>query len=399
MNHKKKNLLFITTSSLAANPRLVKEFESLKATYNCHVICFKHNNWSRKLSMLLKEKNSDVYFIEIDRKKLFFQTVLCKVIHKTSIFLNKFFKQNYLICSFASDEKALQLSLNTSALDNSINFYRVIAHNLGAFYAASKYAAKNNIDLQLDIEDYYPGETFYHNIAREKQNRMYIMLKSFIKADYITYASLGIEQECEKKYKFKKSAIRAIIINSFDSDLFIKPSRIDTNKIKCVWFSQNISPNRGLELVFAAAECYPEIEFHVIGNSKKNFLDSFNLTSNVIIHNIMEQSELYVFLSNMDIGLALEPGKDMNNNIALSNKMIVYAQCGLYVLATNTYGQAQFLNSLNYEAGKVFLTDLKEALLKFDSSLLSETLKIKRWENAKSFCWESEVNKLKELFK
>lgn len=398
MNHQKKNLLFITTSSLAANPRLVKEFESLKATYNCHVICFKHNNWSSKLSTLLKEKNTDVHFTEIDRKKLFFQTVWCKIIHKAAIFLNKFFKKNYLICSFASDEKALQLSLNTALLDNSIIFYRVIAHNLGAFYAATKYATKHNIDLQLDIEDYYPGETFYHNINREKQNRMYIMLKSFKQADYITYASLGIQQECEKRYKFKNSANRIIIINSFDSDLFIKPSMVNTNKIKCVWFSQNIGPNRGLEQVFEAARCYPEMEFHVIGNSKKNFLDYFNLASNLIIHNIMEQSELYIFLSNMDIGLALEPGKDKNNNIALSNKMIVYAQCGLYVLATNTYGQAQFLNSLNYDAGKVFLTDLKEALLKFDSSLLSENLKTQRWNNAKSFCWESEVNKLKELF-
>ena len=64
----KPNILFATTSSLAANPRLVKEFEVLKADYNCDVLSFKHHDWTLELTEAIKRRNPEVHFIEIDRK-------------------------------------------------------------------------------------------------------------------------------------------------------------------------------------------------------------------------------------------------------------------------------------------------------------------------------------------
>lgn len=397
MNQLKKHLLFLTTSSLAANPRLVKEFESLKSEYKCIVVCFKHKNWSRNLSNSIKNRNPEVHFIEIDRKALFIQTIMCKLLHKTSILLNQLYRKNLTICSFASDEKALQIWINLKSLDNYECIYRVIGHNLGSFYAAVRFAKDKNVKLQLDIEDYHPGETFYFNKALEEQNRLLIMARSFLVADYVTYASTGIKLECEKAFKLKENTKTKTIINSFESNEFKKPVAINNRKIKCVWFSQNIGPNRGLKEVFEAAKHIQNSEFHIIGNPIESYLDRFKLTPNVIIHKIMEQNKLHIFLSEMDIGLALEPAKDLNNDIALSNKIIAYAQSGLYILATNTYGQSQFINSLQYEAGKILTTDLKKTLEEFNTDLLSSTQKIARWQKAKSICWTNEVMKLKQI--
>jgi hypothetical protein len=126
-------------------------------------------------------------------------------------------------------------------------------------------------------------------------------------------------------------------------------------------------------------------------------MDGLQLSENIIIHSVMEQSKLHSFMATMDIGLALEPGKDVNNRIALSNKIITYAQSGLYILATDTYGQSQFLKSLDYNAGYIMDSTLEKAIKQLDKTLLTETFKINRWQNAKFFSWDNELLKLKKL--
>ncbi|MGJ8592093.1 MAG: hypothetical protein ACSHXF_06075 [Aquaticitalea sp.] len=394
---KSKKLLFITTSSLASNPRLVKEFESLKNDFDCFVMCFRHQDWSFELSEAIKVKNPEVTFIEIDRHSAVVQTILCKITHKASIKLSRIFKNSFKICAFASNDKAQQLWLETQSLYQKHNFSRVIAHNLGAFYAAVKLSEERNIKLQLDIEDFYPGEALYFNKGQEKQNRMHIMAYSFLRANDITYASEGILLECQKHFKVNNQTEQLLIINAFAADDFIEPKNRESEMIQCVWFSQHIGPNRGLEQVFEAAKHLSNFQFHLIGNRNEGFLNTVEITENIIIHEIMEQSSLHAFLANMDIGLALEPGKDLNNTVALSNKMIAYAQAGCYIFATNTFGQSQFLNSLDYDAGIIIKNALKEQLQSLEINQLQKDFKTNRWQKAKSFSWEKEQLKLKQL--
>ena len=192
---------------------------------------------------------------------------------------------------------------------------------------------------------------------------------------------------------------KLILINSFNEADFIKPEKGKSTKTTCVWFSQNISFNRGLENLFETAKRIDNIEFHIVGSKNQSFLKTVELSNNIIFHDIMEQSKLHSFLSTMDIGLALEPGKDYNNLIALSNKMLAYAQAGCYILATNTFGQSQFLNSLNYEAGEIIKVSLKESLQSLKLSLLDNQSRIDRWNNAKAYSWDNEQLKLKTLLR
>lgn len=149
--------------------------------------------------------------------------------------------------------------------------------------------------------------------------------------------------------------------------------------------------------MFQAAERLKHVEFHLIGNANQDFINSQSLGSNIKLHGSMTQEELHKFISHMDIGLALEPGKDFNNTIALSNKVIAYAQAGLYILATNTFGQSQFLNSLDYKAGSIIKTSLLMELKHINEALLDLPAKTMRWEKAKAFSWNNEQIKLKAL--
>ena len=393
-----KSLLFISTSSLAANPRLVKEFEALKTDFTCHVLCFKHQDWTLSLSEVIKARNPEVCFIEIERKRNVIQTVISKLAHKFAILCNKYIQENFKICAFANNDKALQLWFATKALQKQSNYTKVIAHNLGAFYAAVKISAKKDIGLQLDIEDYYPGEALYFNKKLEVRNRMQLMSQSFLKADTITYASVGIELECKKHFKVGLNTAQRTIINAFNAEDFVEPKENPSGKIKCVWFSQHIGPNRGLEQVFDAAKTLGHIEFHMIGNPNQDFLNTVDLSTNVTLHDIMKQDVLHEFLSRMDVGLALENvSADLNRDICLTNKFLAYAQAGLYILATPTFGQNQFIESLTYETGLIMKNALAKSLQQLEKNKLSTSAKRNRWQNAKVFSWENEQVKLKEL--
>jgi hypothetical protein len=396
----RKQLLFITTSSLASNPRLVKEFECLKAYYSCTVLCFKHHDWSLALSEAIKARNEEVRFIEIDRQQSVFETLKAKVLHKLDIAINPLVQKRFEVCAFASNDKTPQLVFRTKQIQKRHKFERIIAHNLGAFYPAVIASQSQSANVQLDIEDFYPGEALYFNKTYEKANRDFIMQASFAHVDAITYASKGIELACRKVFKTTENVKHSTIINAFKETDFIKPEASKSKIIKCVWFSQNIGPNRGLEQVFEAAKEKPAIEFHIIGNANTDYLKTIDLTANIQLHAIMEQTQLHQFLSTMDIGLALESKTaDFNRDICLTNKILAYAQAGLYIFATDTFGQRDFLNALNYKAGQIIASDLSTTFSNFDPSLLDFENKMERWEHAISFSWEKEQQKLVKLLK
>jgi len=394
-----KKLLFITTSSLAANPRLVKEFETLKEHYHCFVICFKHKDWSLEPSEGIKQRNRDVNFIEIDRHSSIYQTLVSKFLHKAAIIFNGWFSKKLAVCAYASNDKSYQLYMETMALAKTHDFHRVIAHNLGAFYPALKVSRRYNVPLQLDIEDFYPGEAVYYNEGMEQQNRMNLMSISFGAADYITYASEGIYLECEKHFTVDSKTKKLVLINAFNASDFIEPKTNPSGTLKCVWFSQRIGPNRGLESVFQAAERLKHVEFHLIGNANQDFINSQSLGSNIKLHDSMTQEELHKFISHMDIGLALEnPDVDPNRNICLTNKILAYFQAGCYILATNTFGQSHFLNSFDYHVGDMITSTLENAISSLEMNAFDASEKVERWKKAKMIAWDNEQVKLRHLF-
>lgn len=393
-----ENLLFISTSSLASNPRLVKEFAFLKQHYKCTVLCFEHQDWTADLSKKIVALHPEVHFVAIERKKCIIETGMAKLYHKLCIFINPLLKNKLWVAAFASNDKSPQLLRRAKKLCKQTAFSTIIAHNLGAFYPARQVAKRYGVRLQLDVEDFHPGEALYFNEAHEEANRHLIMQACFSEAYSISYAAEGIAKACKARYQISKEVRQATIINSFQSSDFKKPKTKTNALLKCVWFSQHIGPKRGLVQIFEAAKAHPNIEFHLIGNANGSYLNLQNLSSNIILHPILSQAALHDFLSTMDIGLALERADaDSNRDICLTNKILAYAQAGLFILATDTYGQAQFLNTLSYQAGLLIEEDLVQSLTDITLQALDLQSKTKRWEFAKAFAWEEEQQHLLAL--
>jgi hypothetical protein len=89
---------------------------------------------------------------------------------------------------------------------------------------------------------------------------------------------------------------------------------------------------------------HEKLNLTLYGNANSAFQSTFQDYKGVHWKGPMDQQSLHQALSNFDAGVAIEPGKDFNNELALSNKMLAYLQAGLYIVATNTIEQKRFLS-------------------------------------------------------
>ena len=396
-------LLFITTSTLAANPRLVKAFETLKDNYHCEVICFFQQDWSKQLSLQIEERNPNVTFYKINRKEAIFSTLLSKLIHKIANLVTPILKHKLWVAAYASHDKTFQIERLAKKITKQTDYHTILAHNLGAFYPAIK-ALSKKCRLHLDIEDFHPGEQPYFNPKYEIENRIVVMQKLLHCASQITYASPLIMKACLDLFDYSDSLnVKSYVINNCFSQDEFQFKESNSKKIKFVWFSQNIAKGRGLETIIPIlSEFSSELELHLIGNLYEDF--KVEVISNyehfIIAHLPQPQKKLNLMLADYDVGLALEPGKDLNNNLALSNKIFSYLQSGLYILATNTPAQAKFMTS-HPKNGMMTDFTAKDLRIKIKSILYTQieirNQKLERFNYAKQSSWEVEQTKFKKI--
>lgn len=398
------HFLFISSSTLAANPRFVKAFEACKDEHTCTVVCFTHQDWGEELSKAIVNRNSKVNFLFISYHPNFIIKVWAKLLHKTAILLNSLAKNNKRIAAYANSDKTFQLH---SELKNKLvnrHFDVMVVHNVAAFYPAIQWAKKTT-KISVDIEDYHPGEESYFNQKNEICNRLLLMKSILQRAWGVSYASPLIMQEClhtfnEIKYLKGKSIV---VQNCFPQHEFqYKDST--SEKLKLVWFSQNIASGRGLEQLLAAlVEFEHQVELHLIGNLSAAFHQEVlqHYASFIVVHPPKPQLELHQMLAEYDIGLCLEQGHCLNNKLALSNKIWAYFQSGLFIYATDTPAQQAFIKT--HPKHGICIQKKPTALTEGISYILQNKNEIRkskktRFDDAKSYSWEKEVLKLKTLF-
>jgi len=354
---------------------------------SCTVIQFKLDNWSDQKTELLKLKYNEVEFIEISAtRKPIINWLMSTCLELFFSAINSKLLNNKLL-AFSINKRSYLILLETLKLKTEFDW--VIAHNPGSFYPAFNFSKRTGSKLGFDIEDYHPGET--NNV--EKSQRVLKMMKSLLlKANYCSFASPLIQQEVENQFD-NGSKNWFPIINGFPKDEFIIPKETESQKLRIVWFSQNITPDRGLDsFIQVVNKLYDQVELHLIGNlsienEKKLLLNK----KGIFIYEPFTQKELHLFISQFDVGLAIEPGKDLNNTIALSNKLLAYVQAGLYVVATPTLGQLEFLNNsnLNFTIVQKDETEILKCLKKLIIIKQIEGLnKQEQFLNAQRYTWE-----------
>jgi glycosyltransferase involved in cell wall biosynthesis len=230
-------------------------------------------------------------------------------------------------------------------------------------------------------------------------------MKTFLpKTAYFSYASPLIGKHSLELFSGSKIPDNLLINNCFSENEF-EFHENDVEKIQFVWFSQNIAAGRGLERALPALyEFKDQVQLNLIGNLYPEFYNNFLIQYADILQIIepLPQKELNKYICQFDIGLAIELATaDYNREICLTNKIFAFSQAGLYILATNTSAQKQFMEE-HKESGIVSGQSIEEMQEKVSFIIQNiETIrkdKKKRFENAKKLSWESESQKLVEIW-
>ncbi|GAA4426847.1 hypothetical protein GCM10023188_09330 [Pontibacter saemangeumensis] len=402
-----QKILFITTSNLTTNPRLLKEVNLAVASGVAPtVVCFDFDNWTTSIEEELRTSLTGVKFSAITAtRKAFRNWALATGLQLMYRKLNHKLPHSLKMRAQASDKRSYLLEQKLKNLDT--DFDLIVSHNLGALYPAYAFAKKSNIPFAFDIEDYHPGETVAVDAVNEVERRESLLKNILPKAFYVSYASpligefsLALVPEVQEHNHF-------LVNNSFPLGEFQRPlTKNVADKISFVWFSQNIAAGRGLELVVPVLYRYKDkVQLTLIGNLVPSFYEGFLKMFDDLIQyrNPLTQQALHLELAKFDSGLAVEiSNRDLNKDIASSNKIFAYAQAGLYIMATDTSAQKHFINqnsSLGVsfpQSEEGFEIALQELLAQKEEVLAT---KQQRFEAGKSLAWEHESSKLLAAWK
>lgn len=215
------------------------------------------------------------------------------------------------------------------------------SHTPGALGAAVNAAQKHRARCSFDAEDYHIGEDQADNAILRLEN-------IFIpKLDLVTTSSPLIT----KLYAERYPSIRKLTVLNAMTAHRSSEGRLPNNSLRAVWFSQKVGLDRGIQDIIAAintikskpvtfdiiGECDSDVRKQLLSHSDGKSIHSVNFIGPLPPEKLQEK------LLEFDIGIASEPGKDLNNELALSNKLFTYISCGLAVLVSDTKAQSIFM--------------------------------------------------------
>jgi hypothetical protein len=372
---------------------------AVESGFKVTTICFEFDNWSKSINDHMLKSFPEVTFILLPagRKPLwpwFFSS--------TTERLWRLFSK-YIKLSTAKKAQAISRRnrLLLKAIGKADRPDMVIGHNPGTLYATYFAAQHFRCRSGFDVEDYHPGESNPVQVQRLTKVLMQELLPHF---DYVSFASAPIMKQCVEDDDISNIPSSLLLNNTFPENEFDANFKIHSGKIKLIWFSQHISFNRGLEGIIDILKNYPdEMELHLYGHVNPDFEAAYLYNNKqVILHGVQPQKELHHELALYDIGLALEPGKDLNNELAVSNKMMAYLQSGLFVIATNTEGHTQMLANLQGH-GILIKKDFSDTMNQFQ--LVIDTIeyirfnRVARFNHAMSYSWEKHAAVLSQEWK
>jgi glycosyltransferase involved in cell wall biosynthesis len=228
-----------------------------------------------------------------------------------------------------------------------------VAHNLAALPAAAHAAESRNAKLGFDAEDFHRGE-----LLETPENEATLRLTRYLeetympRCDYLTAASDCIAEAYADALDVPRPTT---ILNVFprserengsvSEDTLRREKQAGTRSL--YWFSQTIGPDRGLEDALNALPLLADdVHLYLRGTWASGYEEAFMQRAAALdvadrVHHLplVPPDELILRTARHDVGLALEPGRDENNRIAVSNKLFTYLLAGVPFVATDTDGQ------------------------------------------------------------
>lgn len=345
INPHRKNIVIVTTGQPAANPRVVKEYETFKENgYKVKVLYTYSASWSYLMDKkkYLSDKSRKQDFVLVggnpfnQQVPYFFSRALFKVFG----ILVRVFPFTFL--------KEMTIARSSFYLWYCVTRYKAdvyIAHYLGSLPAAVQAGKKFNAPVIFDAEDFHRGEEPYY--PSQIKHVIETEDKLLPKVNMIIGASPLITSAYHQLYPGRNLLT---INNVFSHKYIVKPHENGMKQLRLFWFSQNIGPNRGLEVILDAFNYVErDVSLHLLGNVKSNayyekLLKRSHYPGKIHLIPPVEPEQVFSVASQFDIGLAAEIPYCENRNICLTNKIFTYLMAGNCILASSTAAQADFLD-------------------------------------------------------
>lgn len=397
-----KRIILITTGQPSCNPRIVKEANALTAAgYDVTVLYSFFIQWAEdKDAELLKKvkwKYKQIGGSPTGNKKLYWYTRLrFKLANKLS---------NSSINRGAIAEQAQARAFKELLQEaKSLQADWYIGHNLGTLAVAVKAAQHNGTKAGFDFEDYHRGEGHTDEVLKRT---IYLEEKYLPSLSYFSGASETITSKTSENHPgFCGKTITLLNCFPLANQPLLNLKRDTDQSLHLFWFSQTIGLNRGIELLIEALNLINNKSIHLTlaGRCSNEIVDfmnkQINKFPNIHFTGVIQPEKLPFLSSNFDVGLALETGFSINNDIALSNKIFTYLLAGNAVVLSNTTMQSAF--NAKYKIGESFaVNDAASLAHKISSYFDTNKLNAQKQYNYKLakeiFNWENESKKLLEV--
>ena len=397
VDKQRKKIVILSTHQPAANPRALKEYETLKESgYKVKYLYSYNTEWSYKIDeeKFAKGMLPRQDFIEVGGNPQ--QRPLTYFIYKVLYRLAR------MMAATIPFGKQMGIARPAMALWRTSGKYPAqlyIAHYLGALPAALRAADKYKARVIFDAEDFHRGEEYFH--AAEIKNVISLEDQLLHQVDLITTASPLITKEYKKYYPQQTITT----INNVFSKKFIQPITHSSAALKLFWFSQHIGMYRGLEIFIQALNLLPGkvISLTIMGNTlseayNKSLLELSNDPSSIIFRSTAAPETIFSIAAEYDISLAGEMPSCRNKEICLSNKIFTYLLAGNCILASDMQGQTEFMQQ-HPGIGFTYVHDNpKDLAEKIDSlynnrGLLQQCKEQARLLAANELNWENEKEK------
>lgn len=388
----------------STNPRLVKEANALqKAGFEVCVVYSYWTEWAWENDKALFEQVTWNAFLAggspFEQKfSYFFTRLRSKIVG----FIAKNITLKFGVAEIARGRAYVELLKKAKSIKADL----YIAHIQAALPSAVKAAKKHNAKCGFDAEDFHRHEIEDRLNSYNYKISKYIEDKYIPRVDYITTSSPLIAQQYASLYNREVTVLQNVFPKTPTSSLV---NNNQENPLKLFWFSQTIGPGRGLETVIEALRLAKiKAELHFLGmcpDDYKQYLLQISQTAGIAsdkvhFYNPVQTDLIFAMAPAFDIGIASETGFSPNNNMALSNKLFTYIQCGLAVVASNTPAQSAFMQQYP-QAGKIYnnADDLSVILTEYNANrdLLFQTKNESFKIGQTVLNWENESQKFLSL--
>ncbi|MCW3090878.1 MAG: hypothetical protein JWP81_1947 [Ferruginibacter sp.] len=391
----RKKIVILTTHQPAANPRAMKEYETLKEIgYSVKLLYAYNTDWSYRID----EKKFTLG--ELSRQDLI---EVGGNPHDSPInyFISRIMYKCLSTLAMFTTFKEMSFALAAFPLWRQVRQYPAalyIAHYLGALPAALKGSKKYKAPVVFDAEDFHRGEYSYY----DEQEHDVVSLEDRLLPQVcaITTASPLISA-AYKNYYPKKNILT---VNNVFSKRYLQTHHLNVSKeLKLFWFSQHIGVFRGLEIFIEALNYLPGafITLTIMGNNrsqlyKEKLLALSKRPGNIFFRNTAPPEEIFSIAAGYDVGLAGEMPNFKNKELCLSNKIFTYLLAGNCIVASDMQGQKEFMEQYP-DIGFTYKHDEPKDLaqkikLLYDDRILLNTCKKTSIQLAKdTLNWEEEM--------